>query len=148
MSVSTALPRPPSDSPPDRGDQSVRPTRRSVHDPFCIVVWKFRIDDEHIDKFHGVCDAAAANLVDQPKTLFQRLTRTSGNDFQVRAGLEDSFGVLRHVVAFSEALGQIIELGGYRGLEVHGPTSELKELREPLQPFAPIFVERVASSLV
>lgn len=148
MSVPTALSRPPSDSSPDHGEHLVRPPIRSVHDPFCIVVWKFSIADAHVDDFRAVCDDAAACVAEQPKTLFQRTTCTGDNEFQVRVGLEDSFGVLGHVVMFSDALKRIIELGDYRGLEIHGPGSELALVQDPLQPFGPVLFERTADGVV
>jgi len=148
MSVPTALSRPPSDSSPDHGEHLVQPPTRSVHDPFCIVVWKFAIADAHVDSFRAVCDEAAARVAEQPKTLFQRTTHTGDNEFQVRVGLEDSFGVLGHVVMFSDSLKQITQIGEYRGLEIHGPGSELAQVRDPLQPFAPVLFERTADNIV
>lgn len=111
-----------------------------LRDPFCILVWKFRVDDDHAERFVELCDQSAELAREQPKCLFQRLTRDL-HEFQVHVGLEDSYGVLTHVVTFSDTLKRAAAMARFCGLEIYGRDTELARLREPLAPFNPVFIE-------
>lgn len=147
MSIPAIGRRPFSDSSPDHG-QNLTPSRRpSVHDPFCIVLWKFSVDEVDADAFVALHDESARDGHEQPKCLFQRLTR-DGNDFRVHVGLEDAYGVLTHLVSFADVLRQAGALARYRGLEIHGPAPELVKLHPALRRFGPMYVARDSGVLV
>jgi hypothetical protein len=148
MGIDTIRPRPFSDSSPDHADSfETYAPRRSVNDPFCILVWKFRVPERFAEAFAALCEESSRRLHDQPKALFQRVTRR-GNELRVHVGLEDSFGVLTHVVEFSQTLKLMRTMGRYNGVEVHGPGIELDLLREPLRRFRPLFIEQDGNVLV
>ena len=112
-----------------------------LRDPFCILVWKFSVDDDHAKRFAELCDQSAELVHEQPKCLFQRLTRNR-HEFHVHVGLEDSFGVLTHVVTFSDTLKRAAAMARFCGLEIYGPGTELALLRDPLASFNPLFIEQ------
>jgi hypothetical protein len=147
MSVPTIRLRPFSDSSPDHANLLGGSPRRTIHDPFCIVVWRFKTEAGRAEAFQALCDEAAGLVREQPKCLFQRVTR-KGSDFKVHVGLEDSYGVLSHISSFCDVLRQARLLGRYEGVEIHGPAGELAYLRDPLQAFEPTFFERDGDQLV
>ncbi len=112
-----------------------------LRDPFCILVWKFSVDDDHAERFTELCDQSAELVREQPKCLFQRLRRDR-HEFHVHVGLEDSYGVLTHVVTFSDTLKRAAALARFSGLEIYGPGTELTLLHQPLAPFSPLFIEQ------
>lgn len=147
MSTTTIRRQPFSDSSPDHDNLGAGGSQRTIHDPFCIMVWKFRVEASRVTAFSALCDEAAALVSEQPKCLFQRLTR-KGGEFKVHVGLEDSYGVLAHVSSFSDTLRRAHSLGRYEGVEIHGAELELSYLREPLRAFEPVFFERAVDRLV
>jgi len=148
MSTPTLRLGPFSDSSPNQGDSLSRGPRTSVDDPFCIVVWKFAVHPRDAQEFAAHCATPAARLrEEQPKCLFQRLTRNNGA-IHVHVGLEDSYGVLAHVAAFADTLKKLSALSRYRGMEIHGAVEELAELQEPLRRFGPAYFARAGDALV
>ena len=111
-----------------------------LRDPFCILVWKFSVDDDHAERFTELYDQSAELVPEQPKCLFQRLRRDR-HEFHVHVGLEDSYGVLTHVVTFSDMLKRSAAMARFCGLEIYGSGPELALLRDPLAPFSPMFIE-------
>ncbi len=111
-----------------------------LRDPYCILVWKFSVDDDHAERFIELCDQSAELVREQPKCLFQRLRRDR-QEFHVHVGLEDSYGVLTHVVTFSDMLKRSAAMARFCGLEIYGSGPELALLRDPLAPFSPLFIE-------
>ena len=147
--MSTPITRRPSftDSSPDHANLLGRSPRRTIHDPFCILVWRFKATDETAEALQELCNDAGGLVREQPKCLFQRVTR-KGSDFKVHVGLEDAYGVLSHVSSFCSVLRQASRLARYQGVEVHGSPVELAHLRQPLQAFEPAFFERDGDRLV
>ena len=129
------------------GSERAVPGRSAVNDPFCIVVWHFECDNARVEEFEALCESLPDPLPDEPKCLFRRVSR-DGNAFQIRLGFEDAFGVLTHVVNFSETLEAARSLARSSGLEIHGTGSELAMLSEPLGPFEPLLVEQDFSEAV
>jgi len=147
MTAPTIGHRPFSDSSPNQGDSLSRGVSRSVDDPFCILVWKFAVDDRDAAEFSALCEASRELLAEQPKCLFQRVTCCE-HGFRVHVGLEDSYGVLAHIAAFSETLKKLGAVARYQGLDIHGEGSELAELRHPLERFRPRYVERHGAAVL
>lgn len=146
MSTPTLRRRPFSDSSPNQGDSLSRGPRASIEDPFCIVVWKFSVDLADAEQFAALCENPPVPKEEQPKCLFQRLTR-KGDAFHVHVGLEDAYGVLAHVTMFADTLRKLGALSRYRGVEIHGAVEELLELKEPLRRFRPAYFKRTGDTL-
>lgn len=121
--------------------ESAAPGTLALTDPFCILVWRFSCDDAHAEEFAALCASLPGPVPDEPKCFFRRVAR-DGNEFQVRVGFEDSFGVLTHVINFSPTLKAARALAHLDGLEIYGTGSELAMLSEPLAPLGPVFYEQ------
>jgi hypothetical protein len=147
MSTSALRRRPFSDSSPNQGDSLSRGPRTSIDDPFCILIWKFTVDPADAEQFAALCEGPPVPREEQPKCLFQRLTRT-GDAFHVHVGLEDAYGVLAHVTMFADTLKKLCAVSRYRGMDIHGAVEELIELEEPLRRFRPAYFERAGDALV
>jgi hypothetical protein len=147
MTTTTLGRRPFSDSSPDQGDSLSRGSSRPVGDPFCILVWKFAVEDVDVAEFAALCETSSELRGEQPKCLFQRITRGE-RDFRVHVGLEDAYGVLTHISMFADTLKKLGAVARYKGLEIHGDGGELADLRHPLERFRPLYVERRAEAVL
>ncbi|MGD8329481.1 MAG: hypothetical protein PVJ49_08580 [Acidobacteriota bacterium] len=147
MSIPTLRRRPFSDSSPNQGDSLSRGPRATIDDPFCIVIWKFTVESDDSGEFAALCERSRAVHEEQPKCLFQRLTRKH-DAFHVHVGLEDAYGVLAHVTMFADTLKKLGAVSRYRGVEIHGTVEELTKLKDPLGRFRPAYFERDNDALV
>jgi len=98
--VSTELQDPPV-SGDNHHDQA--PACSHLRDPFCILVWKFTAHDGLHERLATLLKASEKQVDDQPKCLFQRLV-DDGAKLRVHVGLDDSHGVLAHVIEFAGVL--------------------------------------------
>ena len=62
-----------------------------------------------------------------------------GNTAHCREGYENAAGVLAHLENVGEVLGEALKIAELSRLEVHGPASEIDQLREPLAELNPQF---------
>ena len=75
---------------------------------------------------------------DEEKSLFYGFT-VNGDEIFCREGYADAEAVLTHPGNVGEQLGRLLEISDLTRLEVHGPASEIDQLREPLAPHNPTF---------
>jgi len=72
----------------------------------------------------------------EPKNLFYEFS-VNGDEVFCREGYIDAEGLLHHLDNVGALLGHAMKIADLIRVEVHGPASELKKLKEPLAHLKP-----------
>ncbi len=110
----------------------------TTQDTCCTIVPYFKIPDENLAQFKGMCKQFVDLTSNEDKVLFYGFS-FDGNEAHCREGYADAEGLLAHLDNVGTLLGQALEISELTRLEVHGPAAELDKLREPLADLNPQF---------
>ena len=72
----------------------------------------------------------------EEKVIFYEFT-VNGDEIFCREGYTDAEGVLIHLENVSVLLAELLTMGDLTRIEVHGPTTELEKLKNPLAHLNP-----------
>jgi len=72
----------------------------------------------------------------EEKVLFYEFT-LNGDEIFCREGYTDAEGLLAHLDNVGELLAELLTMGDLTRVEVHGPSTELEKLKEPLAHLNP-----------
>jgi quinol monooxygenase YgiN len=98
----------------------------------------FRVLDEKMDEFKGLCEQFVSITAGEPKCLYYGFS-FHGNDVHCREAYDDAEGLLAHLTNVRALLDQALRLAEVTRLEVHGIQEELSKLTERLAPLAPTY---------
>lgn len=107
-------------------------------DTCCTLVPYFTIHEGQLDAFK----ALGPRFIEKTKTesaVLHYAFSFDGMTAHCREGYENAAGVLAHLDNVGEILGEALKLSDLSRLEIHGPASELDQLREPLAELNPQF---------
>jgi quinol monooxygenase YgiN len=83
-------------------------------------------------------DFVAKTQREEPKCMYYSFTRND-KELHCREGYTDADGLLNHLENVGELLSKLQTLASVTRFEVHGPSSELDKLKEPLKDMNPSF---------
>jgi quinol monooxygenase YgiN len=107
-------------------------------DTCCTLVPYFTVNEGKLDAFK----ALGPKFVEKTKTesaVLHYAFSFDGQTAHCREGYENAAGILAHLENVGDILAEALTLSELSRLEVHGPASELDQLREPLADLNPKF---------
>ncbi len=110
----------------------------STNDTCCTIVPYFRVSGTNLEAFKLLCAKAVEETSEEPKCLFYGYSFAGDMAF-CREGYEDAQGVLAHLKKVTPVLREMLALSELVKLEIHGPKTEIDQLREPLAEMNPTF---------
>ncbi|MFK7790667.1 MAG: putative quinol monooxygenase [Phycisphaeraceae bacterium] len=115
-------------------------------DTCCTLVPYFTVNEGQLDAFK----ALGPKFIEKTKTedaVLHYAFSFDGQTAHCREGYANAAGVLAHLENVGEILDEALKLHELQRLEVHGPASEIDQLREPLAELNPQFFELVAGGI-
>ncbi len=112
----------------------------ATEDTCCTIVPYFEIADGKLDEFKALCDQFVAQTQTEAQCLYYGFS-FDGQIAHCREGYEDAAGLLHHLDNVGDLLKQAFQISELSRLEIHGPSSQLAQLREPLAGLKPQFFE-------
>lgn len=100
-------------------------------DTCCTIVPYFSVPEENLDDFKALCREFVEQTRREPACLYYGFS-FHGNQAHCREGYRDAAGLLAHLQNVDALLKRALKISAITRLEVHGPESELAQLREPL----------------
>jgi len=110
----------------------------ATDDRCCTLVPYFKVHDGKLDQFKGYCEEFVKLTETEDKVLFYGFS-FDGDQAHCREGYADAAGVLAHLDNVGALLGEALKISDLTRLEVHGPASEVDQLRAPLADLNPQF---------
>jgi hypothetical protein len=107
-------------------------------DTCCTLVPYFEVQDGKLDAFKALGKQFVANTRTESGCVHYAFS-FSGNVAHCREGYESAAAVLAHLENVGALLGEALKIAKIVRLEVHGPSSEVEKLREPLASLGPQF---------
>ena len=107
-------------------------------DTCCTLVPYFTVHEGQLDAFKALGPKFVEKTKSEASVLHYAFS-FDGMTAHCREGYADAAGVLAHLENVGEILGEALKLSDLSRLEVHGPASELDQLREPLAELNPQF---------
>lgn len=107
-------------------------------DTCCTLVPYFTVNEGQLDAFR----ALGPKFIEKTKAeagVLHYAFSFDGQTAHCREGYVDAAGVLAHLENVGEILGEALKLSELSRLEVHGPASEIDQLRKPLAELNPQF---------
>ncbi len=96
----------------------------------------FKIHPGKIDAAKALLPAFLEKTKTEPARLYYEFT-INGDEVFCREAYTDAAGTLAHLDNVGVLLGEMLKLSDLIRLEIHGPTSELEKLKEPLAALKP-----------
>ena len=110
----------------------------ATDDTCCTIVPYFKVHEGQLEAFKALCEQFVAKTSQEPKALYYGFS-FDGDQAHCREGYADAAGLLAHLDNVDSLLIEAVKIADITRLEVHGPESELAQLREPLANFNPQF---------
>ncbi len=110
----------------------------AAQDTCCTIVPYFKVTGGNMQVFKEVCEKLVEKSRSEAKCLYYGFS-FDGDQAHCREGYVDADGLLAHLENVGPLLQEALQLAEISRLEVHGPESELKKLREPLAGLKPQF---------
>jgi len=107
-------------------------------DTCCTLVPYFEINEGKLDAFKALGPRFIEKTRNETGCMHYAFS-FSGNTAHCREGYDNAAGILAHLDNVGDILGEALELSELARLEVHGPASEIDQLREPLAELNPQF---------
>lgn len=109
------------------------------HEDTCVtLVPYFTVNQGQLDAFKALGPKFVERTKTEPSVLHYAFS-FAGQTAHCREGYDNAAGVLAHLENVGDLLGEALKLSELARLEVHGPASELDQLREPLKDLNPQF---------
>jgi len=96
----------------------------------------FKVHSGKLDAFKAGFVAFVEKTASEDKNLFYEFT-VNGDEVFCREGYSDAQGLLAHLENVGALLADALKMADLIRLEVHGPRSELDQLREPMAHLHP-----------
>lgn len=110
----------------------------ATQDTCCTIVPYFKMHEGREADFKALCEQFVEATSKEEKCLYYGFS-FSGSTAHCREGYIDALGVLNHLENVGPILGEALKISDLLKLEIHGPESELQNLREPLKELNPEF---------
>ena len=107
-------------------------------DTCCTLVPYFQVKEGKLDAFKALGPRFVEKTRGEDAVLHYAFS-FDGHTAHCREGYDNAAGVLAHLDNVGDLLAEALELSELVRLEVHGPASELDQLREPLAQLKPQF---------
>jgi len=107
-------------------------------DTCCTLVPYFEVQDGKLDAFKALGQQFVAKTRTESGCVHYAFS-FSGNVAHCREGYESAAAVLAHLENVGALLDEALKIAKIVRLEVHGPASEVDQLREPLAALGPQF---------
>ncbi len=110
----------------------------ATDDNCCTLVPYFKVHDGKLADFKALCERFVAKTGEEEKCLFYGFS-FDGDQAHCREGYEDAPSLLAHLENVGPLLEEALTIAELTRLEVHGPETELAQLREPMAGLDPQF---------
>ena len=107
-------------------------------DQCCTIVPYFKVHQGHLEAFRSLCQRFVEQTSREPKCLYYGFS-FEGDQVYCREGYVDAEGLLTHLDNVGPLLEEALQIADIARLEVHGPESQLVQLRGPLADLNPRF---------
>ncbi len=107
-------------------------------DTCCTFVPYFKVHEGKLDEFKALCEGFMEQASQESAVLFYGFS-FDGDQAHCREGYANAAGVLAHLENVGEAFQEALKIADITRLEVHGPESEIAQLRGPLAELGPQF---------
>lgn len=105
-------------------------------DTCCTIVPYFKVHDGKLDEFKAFCEQFVALTETEPGCLYYGFS-FDGDEAHCREGYADAQSALTHLDNVGSLLEQALQIADITRLEIHGPSEQIAQLREPLASFSP-----------
>ncbi len=110
----------------------------AIEDTMCTIVPYFQVQEGKLEEFKAIGEQMVEITKNESDVLFYGFC-FNGQQAFCREGYSGAAGVLAHLENVNDLLGQALKIAEIERLEIHGPESEIKSLREPLSGLGPVF---------
>ena len=110
----------------------------ATQDRCCSIVPYFQVSPGQLPAFKALCEQFVARTQSEAKCLYYGFC-FDRDVVHCREGYTDASGVLAHLENVGPILQEALKISTILRLEIHGPESELAQLRGPLSGLAPQF---------
>jgi len=110
----------------------------ATQDKCCSIVPYFQVHGGKLDAFKAMCEQFVEKSRQEPKCLYYGFS-FAGDLVHCREGYADAQGALTHIENVGPLLQEALKISDLTRLEVHGPESELAQLRSPMAGLKPQF---------
>jgi quinol monooxygenase YgiN len=100
----------------------------------------FRVSEGRAGAFRELCERFVEKTRSEPKCLFYGFS-FNGDEVHCREGYQDADGLLAHLDNVRTLLEEALMLAEITRLEIHGPESEVAQLRGPLSALNATYFE-------
>lgn len=109
-----------------------------VTDTCCTLVPYFQVNEGQLEAFKALGPQFVAKSRTEPGCVHYAFS-FNGSVAHCREGYDNAAAVLAHLDNVGALLGEALKLSTLTKLEVHGPSAEIDQLREPMAGLAPQF---------
>jgi hypothetical protein len=110
----------------------------ALTDNVCTLVPYFTVQDGKLDEFKALGEQMVERTQTETDVVFYGFS-FSGQRAHCREGYNSAKGILAHLENVDALLKQALAIANLDLLEVHGPASELEQLKEPLAGLNPTY---------
>lgn len=108
----------------------------ATSDNCCTIVPYFKIHAGKIAEFKSLCEQFVETTLQEADCLYYGFS-FAGDQAHCREGYTNANALLHHLDNVGTLLQQALKLADITRLEIHGPASELTQLRQPLADLNP-----------
>jgi len=110
----------------------------ALEDTMCTIVPYFTVQDGKLDEFKALGEQMVTATKTESDCLFYGFS-FDGNRAFCREGYTGAAGILAHLGNVDALLKQLLSIASLDIFEIHGPATEVDQLREPLKGLNPTF---------
>jgi len=110
----------------------------ALTDTVCTLVPYFTVQDGKLDEFKALGEQMVEKTRSETDVVFYGFS-FSGQRAHCREGYTSANGILAHLENVDGLLKQALAIASLDLLEIHGPTAELEQLKEPLSGLNPTY---------
>lgn len=107
-------------------------------DTVCTLVPYFTVQEGKLDEFKALGEQMVERTKTEDDVVFYGFS-FSGQRAHCREGYGSAKGILAHLENVDSLLKQALAIASLDLLEIHGPASELEQLKEPLAGLNPTY---------
>ncbi|MBX2881227.1 MAG: hypothetical protein KTR32_14890 [Granulosicoccus sp.] len=112
----------------------------AIEDTMCTLVPYFTVQDGKLDEFKALGEQMVTATKSEADCLFYGFT-FNGNRALCREGYTGAAGILAHLQNVDALLQQALAIASLDVFEIHGPSDQIDQLREPLKGLSPVYFE-------
>lgn len=110
----------------------------ALNDTACTIVPYFTIQEGKLDEFKALGELMVERTKSESDVLYYGFS-FNGHRAHCREAYAGAKGILAHLENVDDLLKQALSIASLDSLEIHGPASEVDQLKEPLNGLNPSY---------